>query len=145
MNRSPFSILESELRETGLRVTAQRLQVLKIVSESEEHLSVEDIHAKAREQDGMVSLATIYRTLKALKDAGLVEPHYLGRNHQREHFERARHPDHFHFKCQRCGRVHEFETELVERLRDNLRLDKGWELNDVCMCFEGVCAKCIGN
>jgi len=144
MNGSSFSVLEGELREAGLRVTTQRMQILRIVTESDEHLSAEDIQAMAHEQDGSVSLATTYRTLKALKDAGLVEPHYLGRNHQREHFERTRRPDHFHFKCQRCHSVFEFENDAMRALKADLQSMKGWELKQACMCFEGICHQCVG-
>ncbi|MDF1499766.1 MAG: Fur family transcriptional regulator [Anaerolineales bacterium] len=136
------SVLERELREAGLRVTSQRLQVFKIVSESDAHLSAEDIHVLVREQDGDASLATVYRTLKVLREAGLVAPHYLGKDHEKEHFEPSSKPEHFHFTCHRCGQVFEFETELVNALKTRLRKDKGWVLGHACMCLEGLCSDC---
>lgn len=142
MSEVPLSVLEGELREAGLRVTSQRLQVFKIVSESDAHLAAEDIHAIVREQNRGVSLATIYRTLNALRGAGLVAPHYLGRDHEREHFEHSGKPEHFHFTCQRCGQVFEFETELMQTLKVKLREEKGWVLARSCMCFEGICSEC---
>jgi Fur family ferric uptake transcriptional regulator len=142
MSEPPDSAIDGELREAGLRVTSQRLLVFNIVCKSDAHLSADDIHAMVRRQDGDVSLATIYRTLNALSEAGLVAPHYLGRDHEREHFEHSGKPEHYHFTCVRCGQVFEFETEAMQTLKVRLREDKDWVLIHSCMCFEGVCSKC---
>jgi Fur family ferric uptake transcriptional regulator len=144
MREIPVSVLEGELREAGLRVTSQRLQVLRIITEADDHLSAEDIHAIVREQEGGVSLATVYRTLNALKETDLLESQYLSRHHHRERFERARQPGHYHFKCQRCSRIYEFESNVLHPLRAELKSKRGWDLKEMCMCFEGICEQCGG-
>jgi len=69
---------EEELRRAGLRVTGQRALILRLIRASKEHLDAEDIYAAARAQDSSLSLATVYRTIGALKRAGLVEQRYPG-------------------------------------------------------------------
>jgi Fur family ferric uptake transcriptional regulator len=131
-----------ELRSAGLKATPQRVEVLTILRHSKKHLDAEGIHQTALERGADVSLATVYRTLGALKKAGLVEPRALARDQNRDHYEAADRPDHHHFTCQQCGQVYEFETRHIERLRKELKQEYGWDLTSANLYFEGVCDRC---
>ena len=134
-----------ELRGTGLRVTGQRVLILRIIRRSGEHLDVDEIWAAARAQDATVSLATVYRTVQALKRAGLVEQRYFGPAHARDHYEKVGGPEHYHFTCVRCGRVFEFETALSRRLRADLHARNGWKVAGAILSLEGTCAECASD
>ena len=60
------------LREAGLRVTPQRTTIVSLLSETDDHPNVEDLYEKARRLDDTVSVATVYRTMSVLENAGLV-------------------------------------------------------------------------
>ena len=62
--------LVARLREQGLRLTPQRMAVLKTVIGSQEHLSAEDIYAMVRVDYPMIGLATVYKTIAMLREMG---------------------------------------------------------------------------
>jgi Fe2+ or Zn2+ uptake regulation protein len=133
---------EAKLRSAGLRVTEQRARVLEIIHNRGPHLDAEEIYAAAREDDVDVSLATVYRTMRALRQAGLVELRYFGPGHNHEHYEAAGGREHYHFTCKDCGRVLEFETPALERLCEDLTRRHGWEIGKAFLSLEGRCADC---
>lgn len=136
---------EEELRRVGMRVTRQRALVLGILRRTREHLDAESIYAAARAQDAELSLATVYRTVRALQRAGLIERRYFGPGHTHDQFEAAGGPEHYHFTCVKCQRVFEFETPLVAKLQAKLHRQRGWHVSRVFFAFEGECAECAGH
>lgn len=60
------------LREAGLRVTQQRMALLSILMDAADHPNADELLARARDLDDSMSLATVYRTLSALEEAGLI-------------------------------------------------------------------------
>jgi Fur family ferric uptake transcriptional regulator len=135
--------MREELRSAGLKATHQRVEVLTILRRSKKHLDAEGIHQTALRRGADISLATVYRTLGALKKAGLVEPRALAHDQGRDHYEAADRPDHHHFTCQQCGQVYEFETHHIKRLKKELKQEHGWDLTSANLYFEGICDQCI--
>ncbi len=134
---------EDRLREAGLRVTEQRARVLDILHRRGSHLDAEEIYAAARQEDANVSLATVYRTVRTLRQAGLVEHRYFGPAHDHEHYEATGRPEHYHFTCVGCGRVFEFESPPVERLLQDLARRNHWQIHGAIFTLEGRCADCL--
>jgi Fe2+ or Zn2+ uptake regulation protein len=85
----------------------------------------------------------VYRNLNVLKKMGLVESRYFARHHQREMFETTAASEHHHFSCLGCGKIIEFETPHVERLRQQLRAELGVEFTRSYLYLEGYCAECV--
>lgn len=133
---------EHSLRQAGLRVTRQRVAILDAIHQAQGHPTAGELHDLLEDQGQPTSLATVYRTLATLAEAHLVEPHYLGPGHEQEHYEAAEEQEHFHFVCRNCGAVHEFRSDHLDRLREDLYLSEGWVLQQTCMCFEGLCKRC---
>ncbi len=137
---------ESDVRQRlatgGLRVTPQRLLVLQVLEESDEHLDAEAIYARAQQRDPNVSLATVYRTLNKLKELGLVEQRYFARDHKREYYEVAGRREHYHFTCLGCGRVIEVHTARIQQAKAEISRELGLVFTHACICFEGYCAEC---
>lgn len=133
--------LRESLRSAGLRVTPQRMLVLEIL-ERGTHLDAMAIHRRAAKAHRGLSLATVYRALAALTEAGLIEQRYLDSDHSREYYEAVRGPEHHHMTCLGCGEVIEFETRRIRQLRSELEGAKGWTLQRTCLCIEGYCPKC---
>lgn len=125
----------------GRRMTRQRRLVLNILNESQEHLDAVTLYSLARARDPKISLATIYRSLAILKEAGLVQEHRLGQDHA--HFETTQASPHYHFTCIKCGRVVEFETPLVMEAARKLCQSQGLQVLDVQLHFSGFCTQCV--
>lgn len=132
------------LHERGFRITSQRRTVLEVISGSPGHLTAEEVYERARQVNPHISLATVYRTLNVLTDAGLMKQRHISPDHARSHFEAAEAQDHFHFRCLGCGRVIEFRNEAAVRsLCEGLRGVPGvGRILDICACVEGYCEAC---
>jgi len=128
------------IRTLGHRLTRQRRLVLEILEENLEHPDAETLYDQAKARDPNISLATIYRSLALLKEAGLVKEHRLGEDHG--HFETAQASPHYHFTCLKCGNVIEFEAPQVMEVARTLCESKGLQITDVHLLFSGYCSRC---
>lgn len=129
-----------QIRSSGHRLTRQRMLVLEILQESQEHLDADMIYDRAKARDPNISLATIYRSLGMLKEMRLVQEHRLGENHG--HFETTQSAPHYHFTCLKCGRVVEFESPQVMKAARKLCGSKGLQVTEVHLHLSGYCLEC---
>ncbi len=134
---------QSSLHSKGMRVTGQRKLILKVLEETGDHLDAEAVFERAHKRDERVSLATVYRTLQLLKGMGLVDQHFVSRQHDREVFEPVGAEEHYHFSCLKCGKVVEFQSPLIDHARQQLTQELGINILHGCACFEGYCANCM--
>ena len=118
--------LVKRLGAAGGTVTAQRTLVCKILEKSNDHPDAEEIFARARKTDRKVSLATVYRVLKALDDYGLIITHDFGDNRTRYEVKRSDHHD--HLVCVESGRVIEFNDPELEALKQRIAARLGYAL-----------------
>ena len=119
--------LEAYMARNGLRSTAQRRLVTETFFRSSGHLSIEDLLATVRAQDSKIGYATVYRTLKLLKDCGLAYERHFGDGVSR--YEVALEDEHHdHLICLDCGKIVEFENDEIERLQDELANRNGFKL-----------------
>jgi Fe2+ or Zn2+ uptake regulation protein len=125
----------------GRRMTSQRRLLLKVLAESHGHLDAEAIYALAKEKDPNISLATVYRNLKVLKEAGIVQERLLDREGQKHHYEVAAEA-HYHFTCVECGQVIEFESPLIEQASEELAQRLNLEIIHTRVHLEGYCVNC---
>src|SRR5262249_58930012 len=113
----PASGIKDSLRERGVRLTRQRRILLDLIDHSGRHLDAESLYQMAREQDPKLNRVTVYRTLKMLKEGGLVDEldlaHFEGEKH---YYETRLKKEHAHIICLRCGRVEEYFGETLEDL-----------------------------
>jgi Fur family transcriptional regulator, ferric uptake regulator len=131
------------LQESGLRATSQRRTIIEVIEKHDGHLTAEGVYQEAKRLNPRVSLATVYRTLAVLKDAGLIEQRYLTPEHDRSHFELAGAPVHFHFHCLRCGKIIEFASaEILKALAHDLENVHHVQVTQTCMCVDGYCDAC---
>ena len=126
---------------TGRRLTSQRRLVLEVLAECEDHVDAEDIYALAKERDPNISLATVYRTLKMLKEEGIVQERLLDREGQKHHYEVAA-KAHYHFTCLECSQVIEFESPLIEQASDDLAEELHVEVVHTRVHLDGYCPDC---
>ena len=133
--------LTAYMDKNGLRSTAQRRAVTDVFFRSSGHLSIEDLLAMVRERDSKIGYATVYRTLKLLKECGIAYERHFGDGVSR--YEIALEDEHHdHLICMECGKIVEFENEEIERLQDNLAKAHGFKLKRHTHELYGVCADC---
>jgi Fur family ferric uptake transcriptional regulator len=132
--------LRDLFHEEGRRLTPQRRLVLLTLEASDQHLDAEALYDRVRLRDPDISLATVYRSLRVLREMGLVEEHSLGEGHS--HYEAPRSSPHFHFICRRCGDVIEFDTPLVEQAAAELARQLGVRVTSAHLRLGGTCQPC---
>ena len=125
-SKNRITELEGLLREGGVRVTRQRAAILKILAEAEDHPDASELHRRAKEIDATVSLSTVYRTLSALEEDGVVQRHAFENATAR--FETADAPHHDHLIDIDTGAVIEFRSDKIEQLQAEIAAELGYDL-----------------
>lgn len=134
------------LRAKALRVTPQRKAILQILVENQDkHLSAEDIYAITREEQPEMGLATVYRTLDLFVELGIVDKLEFGEKSARYelNYNREGHYHH-HLICLECGKIIEFNEDLLEDLEQRISQESGFIITDHALRFYGYCAQCRG-
>jgi len=120
--------LEQKCVDAGLKMTEQRRVILRVLSESTDHPSVETVYERAKAADNSISIATVYRTLNLLDELNLVQKHDFNvETHSR--FE-VNLEHHHHLVDLETGEVIEFQNEEIELLKVRIAAELGFELLD---------------
>ena len=128
--------LEQLCAEKGLRMTDQRRVIARVLSGSEDHPDVEEIHRRAVEQDSRISIATVYRTLKLLEDYEVVQRHDF--QDGRSRYEELTDHHHDHLINVRTREVIEFVSPEIEALQEKIAREHGYKLVDHRLELYGV-------
>jgi Fur family ferric uptake transcriptional regulator len=124
---APLEVFEGFLRRRGLRMTAQRRAMVASVLATEGHFTAEDAHDRIRADGERVSLATVYRALSLLEEAGVLEGHDFADGQRR--YERALTREHHdHLICIDCRAVVEFQNPAIEDLQDQVLAEEGFTM-----------------
>lgn len=118
--------LEDVLRADGVRITRQRAAILQVLAEAHDHPDATELHNRAREIDPAVSLATVYRTLAALEDQGIVHRHSFEGTPAR--FETTDTDHHDHIIDVETGEVVEFYSAKIEALQAEIAAELGYDV-----------------
>ncbi len=132
--------LEYRLRAAGERLTPQRRLIAGILQEQDGHLSADEIYLLARRQHSSLSLATVYRTLRRLKESGLVRELRLSSDRYYYEIEQGR--AHQHMVCLSCGKVIEFTCIHCTEACNELAAQHGFQITSTRVKLLGYCADC---
>ena len=111
----------------NIRMTSQRQIIIKVIEESDDHPDVDQLYLRSVELDNTISIATVYRTVKLLEEAGLIERLEFGDGRSR-YEEAGEH--HEHLVDIETGEVHEFFNEELETLKTEIAREMGYDLID---------------
>jgi Fur family ferric uptake transcriptional regulator len=136
--------LRSSLHQRGQRLTPQRRQVLALFERMGEglHLSAEEVHRRLDHEDGRVSLATVYRSLRLLSSLGLLQELELPDGGRRFELASDAHPHHHHLVCVGCGRTEEFESKAVLAAGEQAARIQGFHLLECVLNVRSLCPAC---
>ena len=118
--------ISERCRNAGIRMTGQRRLIIKVLENSKDHPDVETLFERANNIDNKVSIATVYRTVKLLQNAGILEK--LEFNDGRSRFEDAVRKHHDHLIDLDTGKVIEFIDEEIEQIQKKIANKLGYDL-----------------
>jgi len=120
-------------------LTRQREAVLQVIRESENHLTASEIYEAARRRLPSISYATVYNSLKYLREAGLVNEISFGNGASRYDRETDRHD---HALCTECGKLVDFDlTVTSEMVRAAVRKTR-FKPETIHLTLRGLCPDC---
>lgn len=130
-----------ELKDAGLKSTTTRLRVLNAIRNAEaRHLDADEIHRRLQDEGPPLGLATVYRVLSDLQQAGLLLRNVFDGGKAVYELDHGDHHD--HLICLECGYVDEFSDPLIEARQQETARSRGFELADHRLALYGYCAAC---
>lgn len=121
-----MSRLEKLCIEKGLKMTEQRRVISRVLSDSHDHPDVEEVYRRAAAIDKRISIATVYRTMRLLEEANVIDRLDFGDGRAR--YEESRDEHHHHLIDMNTGEVIEFKDEALERMKEKIAASMGYEL-----------------
>jgi Fur family ferric uptake transcriptional regulator len=138
----PLEPFREWLKERGLKTTSQRDDIARVFLNAGRHISVEELYAEVKKVNPRVGYATVYRTLRLLKECGLaVERHFNDGEARYETAEGEKHA-HDHFICERCSRIIEFSSFEIDALDQRIAKKLGAVITRHRVELYGICRQC---
>jgi Fur family transcriptional regulator, ferric uptake regulator len=128
------------LRQRGVRITPQREMILDALAHGSGHMTAEEIYAQVKEHTRVINIATVYRTLDMLVEAGLASRANLWDG--RLVYATSLHGPHLHLVCRSCGSTVDADSGLlspfVEQVKDQYHFLADWQH----LSLQGTCQDC---
>jgi Fur family ferric uptake transcriptional regulator len=136
--------LRALLKKKQLKMTPQRQRILQVFCEHpDSHLSAEDVYQIVRDDASDIGLATVYRTLELLSELDLLSQINFGDGRSRYELNRTGEGHHHHHLiCISCGKVAEFDDDLLDQLEKEVAVQNGFQILDHQVKFFGHCKEC---
>ena len=134
--------IEQKCLSKGVKLTDQRRVIVKILSESKEiygesdHPDVDELYNRVSKIDPKISIATVYRTVKILEEAGILIKHDFKAGKAR--YEQIRESHHDHLIDVKTGEIIEFVDDEIEILQKKVAEKYGYKLVDHKLELYGI-------
>jgi Fur family ferric uptake transcriptional regulator len=139
--KSARTVFRQHLKNKGLLHSKQREQILDIFLKTEKHHTIGDLYELIRKKNPKIGLATVYRAMRVICDAGLARQLDFGDGVKRfEH--KYQHQHHHHLVCLKCGRAVEVVSPEMEKVQQRLAKNHGFTLVKDTMKIFGICRQC---
>jgi Fur family ferric uptake transcriptional regulator len=134
-------ILRNYIAEKALKSTKQREIIADVFFNTDVHISLDELLTKVRRKSPKVGYATVYRTMKLLVECGLAAERHFGDGQSR--YEPATEEGHHdHLICTECGKIIEFENQVIEDLQVEVAKSRDFVVTDHKLELYGLCEKC---
>ncbi len=124
-----------------LRLTSQRRIIFYELMTRKTHIDIDELYLKMKSIDKNIGLATIYRTLRLLTEAGIIREVKFG-NEKPIYEAVVGRTHHDHLVCSKCGENIEFTDDKLEALQVEIAEKYNYKLTDHSMYLIGICSKC---
>lgn len=131
-----FEDLTNEMKNKNIRLSHHRLKVLEFLNDNRIHPTVDQIYIELHKDIPTLSKTTVYNSLNALIDVGLVKVITIEDNETRYDIVTD---NHGHFKCESCGNIYDFEINLDNFTSKDLN---DFKINNKDVYFKGICPDC---
>ena len=127
-----------------LRMTNQREMILQELKKSKDHLTADELYERVKKKMPRISLATVYRNLEILSEAGIIGKLEVSGRQKRFDWDTE---DHDHIHCIQCHRVDNLNLNRKELGRELGILPaatvKGYQISGYRLEFSGLCSQCL--
>ena len=120
--------IEEKCISKSVRLTDQRKVVAEVMSSSNDHPDVDELHKRVNKIDKKISIATVYRTVKLFEESGIVEKHDFKGGKAR--YEESPEEHHDHLIDINSGEIIEFVDKEIEILQNKVAKKLGYKLVD---------------
>lgn len=134
------SELKRIIRALNLKVTTQRMAILKSLHDGRRHVTAQELYEKLSATHPEIGFATVYRFLRTLTEGNFVTEVRMGGLPAR--YELAPKGHHDHLTCVKCGKICEFENKAIEALQEKVAVQFGFRLTHHILELYGVCPSC---
>ncbi len=124
------------LKDHSLKITPQRLQILKYLDTHRIHPTVDEIYSELKKSFPSLSKTTVYNSLEILQKHGLIQSLTITGHQARYDFK---HDMHHHFLCTNCGKIIDIDIKcpnIGKIIKD------GYTIDEVHGYFKGLCKQC---
>ena len=121
------------------RETRQRKAIMEVLRDVRSHPSADWIYDEVRKKLPHISKGTIYRNLNVLEDEGLIIE--LNVDGMAGRYE-ARQGNHYHFICEKCGRIFDLDVPVESGLNTEFAKKTGFQITHHQLEFRGLCKDC---
>jgi len=142
--------IDRHFKKFGHKMTKGRELTMRILAETDKHLSAEDVYLKVHAINNSVGLTSIYRTLEILVNMGVVSKFDFGDGRARyemvEGYKNSKH--HHHLICTSCGRIIDYSDFLKEekaffkKIEGPLSKKHNFRITNHLVQFYGLCDRC---
>jgi len=133
--------LASYLEQNNLKHTKQREVILGAFLDARRHVTSEDLYQIVREAHTNIGYTTVYRTMKLLVEAGIATERHFDDGITRYEIEQEHHD---HLVCIKCGKIVEFESDLIEQTQSEIAKSHDFEVLRHRHELYGHCSDCRG-
>lgn len=141
VDSDPVVAIGALLRARGERMTRPRRTVVRALAGHPGHVPAEHIVRVVAAQDPSVHRASVYRTLEALTQLGVVQHVHVGHGNTAYHLLRPE-GAHLHASCSRCGAVIDLPPDLLRSVAARLSRHHGFTLDPAHVALSGTCTDC---
>ena len=125
------------LKENLIKITPQRLEILRYLDDHRTHPTADQIYSDLKEKNPSLSKTTAYNSLKIFKEHSIIQTLTISGSELRYDFNCTMH---HHFLCKKCGRIIDIDISCpnIEKIRK-----EGYQIDEVHGYFKGVCKACL--
>jgi Fe2+ or Zn2+ uptake regulation protein len=125
-----------------MRKSKQRDAILRVLMGTKSHPTAEWLYEEVRKEIPNISLGTVYRNLRLMKEQGeILELEQTGTYRRFD----ANSANHYHFRCDRCGKVYDIDEPVVLGIDERVEKNTGFKVSHHRLEFRGLCRDCLNS